>query len=139
MTSNTENIASTADSQNTAGAVDPQTVRSDGAERENAAAGSGRFDVMGQTDRSGEGMLDRQRALIGDEATERLRGARVLLFGVGGVGGYVLEALVRAGVGAVGVVDFDVVSPSNLNRQIIATAATVGRKKPPLPLSVRAA
>lgn len=53
----------------------------------------------------------------------------MLLFGVGGVGGYVLEALVRAGVGAVGVVDFDVVSPSNLNRQIIATAATVGRKK----------
>ena len=129
MTSNTENIASTADSQNTAGAVDPQTVRSNGAERENAAAGSGRFDGMGQTDRSDEGMLDRQRALIGDEATERLRGARVLLFGVGGVGGYVLEALVRAGVGAVGVVDFDVVSPSNLNRQIIATAATVGRKK----------
>ena len=129
MTSNTENIASTADSHNTAGAVDPQTVRSNGAERENAAAGSGRFDGMGQTDRSDEGMLDRQRALIGDEATERLRGARVLLFGVGGVGGYVLEALVRAGVGAVGVVDFDVVSPSNLNRQIIATAATVGRKK----------
>ena len=83
----------------------------------------------GQADRSDEGMLDRQRALIGDEATGRLRGARVLLFGVGGVGGYVLEALVRAGVGAVGVVDFDVVSPSNLNRQIIATAATVGRKK----------
>ncbi|MFR3309630.1 MAG: hypothetical protein ACLTTQ_03300 [Christensenellales bacterium] len=75
MTSNTENIASTADSQNTAGAVDPQTVRSNGAERENAAAGSGRFDGMGQTDRSDEGMLDRQRALIGDEATERLRGA----------------------------------------------------------------
>ncbi len=120
MTSNTENIASTSDSQ---------TARSGGAERENAAAGSGRLARMSQADRSGEGMLDRQRALIGDDATERLRGARVLLFGVGGVGGYVLEALVRAGVGAVGVVDFDVVSPSNLNRQIIATASTVGRRK----------
>ena len=120
MTSNTENIASTSDSQ---------TARSGGAERENAVAGSGRLARMSQVDRSGEGMLDRQRTLIGDDATERLRGARVLLFGVGGVGGYVLEALVRAGVGAVGVVDFDVVSPSNLNRQIIATASTVGRRK----------
>lgn len=79
--------------------------------------------------RRGEDMLDRQRALIGDAATERLRGSKVLLFGVGGVGGYVLEALVRAGIGELGVVDFDVVSPSNLNRQIIATADSVGRRK----------
>ena len=105
MTSNTENIASTADSQNTAGAVDPQT------------------------DRSCEGMLDRQRALIGDEATERLRGARVLLFGVGGVGGYVCEALVRSGVGAFDLIDDDKVCLTNLNRQIIATRSTVGKYK----------
>lgn len=76
-----------------------------------------------------EDFLCRERALIGDEATERLKKSRVLLFGVGGVGGYLLEALVRAGVGSIGIVDFDTVSLSNINRQIIATHSTVGRKK----------
>lgn len=73
--------------------------------------------------------LSRERTLIGDEAVERLKSSRVLLFGVGGVGGYVLEALVRAGIGAIGIVDFDTVSYSNINRQIIADTATVGQKK----------
>lgn len=73
--------------------------------------------------------LSRERTLIGDAAVERLKNSRVLLFGVGGVGGYVLESLVRSGVGAIGIVDFDTVSCSNINRQIIADTSTVGRKK----------
>lgn len=60
---------------------------------------------------------------------ERLAKSRVLLFGVGGVGGYVAEALARSGVGAIDLVDRDVVSVSNINRQIIALHSTVGRKK----------
>ena len=60
---------------------------------------------------------------------ERLGNARVIIFGVGGVGGYALEALVRSGVGSITAVDSDEVSVSNLNRQIIATSKTVGRLK----------
>lgn len=66
--------------------------------------------------------------LIGDKI-EKLKSARVLVCGVGGVGGYVVEGLARAGVGAIDVLDNDVFSPSNLNRQILATTATIGRKK----------
>ncbi|MDO4502614.1 MAG: tRNA threonylcarbamoyladenosine dehydratase [Coriobacteriia bacterium] len=71
----------------------------------------------------------RTRMLLGDDALERLRSARVCVFGVGGVGGYVVEALARAGVGALDLVDNDDVSVSNLNRQVVATWDTVGRSK----------
>ena len=67
--------------------------------------------------------------MIGGEGVARLRGARVILFGCGGVGSYVAEALARAGVGHIAVVDADKVAPSNLNRQLIATVDTVGRPK----------
>lgn len=74
-------------------------------------------------------MFTRTAMLLGEEAIERLKKARVAVFGVGGVGGYVVEALVRAGVGAVDLVDNDVVCESNLNRQIIATRSNLGRAK----------
>ena len=67
--------------------------------------------------------------LLGDDAMARLRAARVAVFGVGGVGGCVVEALCRAGVGALDLIDNDAVSLTNLNRQIIATHDTVGRSK----------
>lgn len=75
------------------------------------------------------GYFDREIALIGEDAYHRLSSASVLLFGVGGVGGYALEALVRAGVGSITAVDSDCVSESNLNRQILATTDTIGKKK----------
>ena len=67
--------------------------------------------------------------LIGEEAVEKLKRARVAVFGVGGVGGYAIEALARAGVGAIDLIDNDRVSESNINRQIIALHSTVGRLK----------
>ena len=67
--------------------------------------------------------------LLGKEGVEKLRCSSVIVFGVGGVGGYVVEALARAGVGHIAVVDADAVSESNINRQIIATAANIGKKK----------
>ena len=70
--------------------------------------------------------LMRERMLIGDEAINRLAASRVLLFGVGGVGSYVFEALVRAGVGQLTIVDADKVEPTNLNRQLIADTTTLG-------------
>ena len=73
--------------------------------------------------------LHRERMLIGDEAVDRLKGKAVLLFGVGGVGGFALEALVRAGIGGIILVDNDTVSLTNINRQIIADTTTVGRLK----------
>jgi len=76
-------------------------------------------------------MDQRQRTirLIGEEAQEKLRRARVIVFGIGGVGGFAAEALVRAGVGALAFVDGDRVDVTNLNRQIIATRETIGRPK----------
>ena len=71
----------------------------------------------------------RTAAILGEEAMQRLHDARVAVFGVGGVGGYVVEALVRSGVGTVDVFDKDDVSVSNLNRQIIALHSTVGQDK----------
>ncbi len=71
----------------------------------------------------------RTALLMGDEALERLAASRVAVFGVGGVGGYAVEVLARSGVGAIDLYDNDVVSLSNINRQIIATTATVGRYK----------
>ena len=71
----------------------------------------------------------RSAALLGSSAMARLQSARVAVFGVGGVGGYVCEALVRSGVGALDVFDKDDVSVTNLNRQIIALHSTVGQDK----------
>ncbi len=70
----------------------------------------------------------RTQMLIGSDI-EKLKDAKVLLCGLGGVGGYTLEAIVRAGIGAINVMDNDVFSPSNLNRQILATLKSVGAKK----------
>ena len=74
-------------------------------------------------------MMQRTGLLVGDEGMERLSEASVILAGVGAVGGYALEGLVRAGIGRIRVVDADVFSGSNLNRQILATVDTVGRPK----------
>ena len=71
----------------------------------------------------------RTELLLKEEGMRRLRQAHVILFGVGGVGGYVAEALARSGVGHIALVDKDVVSESNINRQIIATTRTIGRPK----------
>lgn len=73
--------------------------------------------------------FERTARLIGTEGVECLQKSHVLLFGVGGVGGYVAEALARSGVGAFTLVDNDTVAESNLNRQIIATYDTIGREK----------
>ena len=67
--------------------------------------------------------------MLGRDATDRLRRARVIVFGVGGVGGFAVEALARAGVGHIAVLDSDTVARSNLNRQIIATEKTLGMSK----------
>lgn len=73
--------------------------------------------------------FSRTELLLGREAMERLEKSRVAVFGVGGVGGYVCEALARSGVGAFDLVDNDKVSLTNLNRQIIATRKTIGHSK----------
>lgn len=71
----------------------------------------------------------RTRMLLGDEAVEKLHKARVAVFGIGGVGGYTVEALARSGVGQLDLIDHDTVSVSNINRQILATHSTVGMLK----------
>lgn len=73
--------------------------------------------------------FSRTELLIGAEALKTLARSRVAVFGVGGVGGYVTEALVRSGVGALDLIDNDTVAPTNLNRQIIATHDTIGLYK----------
>lgn len=73
--------------------------------------------------------FSRTALLVGDKGMEKLSRARVAVFGVGGVGGYVVEALARSGIGALELIDNDKVSPSNINRQIIATHSTIGRYK----------
>lgn len=73
--------------------------------------------------------FSRTTSLIGDEAFEKLQNAKIALFGVGGVGSYVLEALARSGVGRIDVFDKDTVDVTNINRQIIATSKTVGQNK----------
>lgn len=73
--------------------------------------------------------LSRTGLLLGEEAMARLSAARVAVFGVGGVGGYVVEALARSGIGSFILTDNDTVSVSNINRQIIALHSTVGRLK----------
>ncbi len=73
--------------------------------------------------------FSRTQLLYGAAAMEQLSSCRVAVFGVGGVGGYVVEALVRSGIGGLDLIDNDKVCLSNLNRQIIATHQTVGRYK----------
>ena len=73
--------------------------------------------------------FSRTELLLGKEAMDRLKNARVAVFGIGGVGGYVCEALVRTGVGYFDLIDDDKVCLTNLNRQIIATRKTVGKYK----------
>lgn len=76
-----------------------------------------------------ENQFSRTELLIGQENLERLANARVAVFGVGGVGGYTVEALARSGVGTLDLIDNDTVALSNINRQIIATHSTVGQYK----------
>ncbi len=76
-----------------------------------------------------EERFSRTALLIGEEALKKLKNSRVAVFGVGGVGGYVCEALCRSGIGTFDLIDKDKVSVSNLNRQIIATVDTIGRSK----------
>ena len=73
--------------------------------------------------------FSRTEILLGREAVEKLKNARVAVFGVGGVGGYTVEALARCGVGNLDLIDSDTVSVSNINRQILATHSTVGMLK----------
>ncbi len=76
-----------------------------------------------------EQMYSRTKMLIGDKALDKLKNSSVIVFGVGGVGGYVVEVLARSFVSKIAVVDNDIVSMSNINRQILATHATVGKSK----------
>ena len=71
----------------------------------------------------------RTKLLLGQDAIDKLQASRVAVFGVGGVGGYVCEALVRSGIGTFDIIDNDKVCESNINRQIIATTKTIGRDK----------
>lgn len=75
------------------------------------------------------GIFDRTEKLIGTSGLEILKNSRVILFGVGGVGSFVAEALIRSGVGFLTIVDKDIIEPSNLNRQIMANVKTIGKKK----------
>ena len=73
--------------------------------------------------------FSRTELLLGSENIEKLKNSHIAIFGIGGVGGYVLEGLVRAGVGKFDLIDNDVVSITNINRQIIATTETIGLNK----------
>ena len=76
-----------------------------------------------------ENQFERTALLLGKASVERLSRKRVAVFGVGGVGGFVCEGLVRAGIGAIDIVDKDIVALSNINRQLIALHSTVGKNK----------
>lgn len=73
--------------------------------------------------------LDRLALIIGDDKIKCLQNKNIIVFGIGGVGGYVCEFLVRSGITKITIVDFDVISPSNLNRQIIALSNNIGKSK----------
>lgn len=73
--------------------------------------------------------FSRTESILGKEALYKLNNSHVAVFGLGGVGGYVVEALVRSGIGAIDIIDNDKVDITNLNRQIIATASTIGKPK----------
>lgn len=72
---------------------------------------------------------ERTKILIGDNGIKKLQNSHIAVFGVGGVGGYTCEMLVRAGIGEITIVDFDIVSESNINRQIVALHSTIGKLK----------
>ncbi len=76
-----------------------------------------------------ENQFERAELLLGKEAIEKLKGSRVAVFGIGGVGGFTAEALVRSGIGELDIIDNDTVALSNINRQIIALHSTVGQLK----------
>lgn len=76
-----------------------------------------------------DGIFSRTELLLGEEAVKKLNNSRVAVFGVGGVGGFVVEALARCGVGELDIIDNDRVAASNINRQLIALNSTVGRYK----------
>lgn len=76
-----------------------------------------------------EDIYSRTALIIGDEALEKLKSATVAVFGIGGVGSYTVEALARAGIGHLILIDSDCVSKSNINRQLIALHSTVGKSK----------
>lgn len=73
--------------------------------------------------------FSRTELLLGAENMQKIQKSNILLFGIGGVGGYVAEGLVRSGIGSITLVDNDVISKSNINRQIIATTETIGKDK----------
>ncbi|MDO5125555.1 MAG: tRNA threonylcarbamoyladenosine dehydratase [Ruminococcus sp.] len=73
--------------------------------------------------------FSRTELMLGKDALQRLKNSRVAIFGIGGVGGYVAEGLVRCGVGAIDIIDNDTVGESNLNRQIYALESTIGKNK----------
>ena len=74
-------------------------------------------------------VLSRQARIIGEEAIDLLKNSKVIVFGIGGVGGHIIEALARTGVGHIAIVDSDTVDKSNINRQIIALNSTIGQNK----------
>lgn len=74
-------------------------------------------------------MFQRTELLIGKENLNKLQNSHIIVFGVGGVGGFAIEALVRSGIGEISIVDFDTVDITNLNRQIIATQSSIGKLK----------
>lgn len=74
-------------------------------------------------------VYERTQWLIGEKGMERLKVTNVIVFGVGGVGGYCVEALARAGVGSITIVDFDIIDVTNLNRQLIGLQSTIGQEK----------
>ena len=85
--------------------------------------------MMGKKEKKMLTQFSRTELLLGKEAMDKLKNSRVAVFGIGGVGGYVCEALVRSGIGAFDLIDDDKVCLTNLNRQIIATRKTVGKYK----------
>lgn len=85
--------------------------------------------IANAPDTQPESRFSRTQMLFGRDGMEKLSRARAAVFGLGGVGGYVAEALTRSGIGALDFIDYDRVSESNLNRQILATADTIGRYK----------
>ena len=73
--------------------------------------------------------FSRTALLLGSDAMEKLKNSRVAVFGLGGVGGYVVEALARSGIGALDLIDHDTISPTNINRQLLALHSTIGMDK----------
>ena len=73
--------------------------------------------------------FNRTTLLIGEDKMKKLENSSIIIFGVGGVGGHVVEALARSGVGHIAIVDFDIVETTNINRQLIATHSSIGKSK----------